>query len=160
MDAIDLLEAQHREVEDLFTKLDEAEDAATKARVFVALADGLAIHTSIEEHHFYPVVKAKGAEDHLVDAFEDDHLSIKRALGELLDTDIDDPSFDDKLDVLRVEVERHVEEEEADLFPRVLRLLDESELEELGEAMGAEQADLEERGNAREAVPAALENAP
>jgi hemerythrin superfamily protein len=155
MNAIDLLEAQHREVEDLFSKLEKTKDAAKREAVFVELADSLAIHTTIEERHFYPAVREKGAEEGAFETFED-HLSIKRALNALLDLDVEDDSFDEKLDVLQAEVEHHVEQEEGDLFPRVMRLFDENELEDIGDAMSAEQSELEERGNPREVVPEEL----
>jgi len=156
MNAIDLLEAQHREVEDLFAKLERTKDAAAKEAIFVELADNLAIHTTIEERHFYPAVRDKGAEDGAFETFED-HLTIKRALNALLDLDVDDDSFGEKLDILQAEVEHHVEQEEGDLFPRVMRLFDENELEDIGDAMSAEQSELEERGNPRETVLEQLE---
>jgi hemerythrin superfamily protein len=156
MNAIDFLEAQHREIEDLFSKLGKAREAGKKEQAFVELAERLAIHATIEERHFYPALREKPETDGLLDAF-DDHLAIKRALGALLDTGVDDPTFEAKLDVLETEVEHHVEEEEGDLFPRVMRLFDETELEDVGDAMGVEQAELEERGNMRDAVAAELE---
>ena len=156
MNAIDLLEAQHREVEDLFAKLERTKDAAAKEAIFVELADNLAIHTTIEERHFYPAVRDKGAEDGAFETFED-HLTIKRALNALLDLDVEDEAFTEKLDILQAEVEHHVEQEEGDLFPRVMRLFDENELEDIGDAMSAEQSELEERGNPRETVLEQLE---
>ena len=156
MNAIDLLEAQHREVEDLFSKLERTKDAAKREAIFVELADNLAIHTTIEERHFYPAVREKGAEDGAFETIED-HLTIKRALNALLDLDVEDEAFTEKLDILQAEVEHHVEQEEGDLFPRVMRLFDENELEDIGDAMSGEQSELEERGNARETVPEQLE---
>jgi hemerythrin superfamily protein len=158
MNAIDLLESQHREVEDLFAKIEKAKDATRKEEAFIELADGLAIHASIEEHHFYPAVRDRRTEDIVLESLEE-HLAIKRVLSDLLDTEIDDESFDAKLEVLKEEVDSHVEDEENDLFPKVMRLFDESELEEIGEAMSAEQAELEEKGNPRDAVPGEVERA-
>jgi hemerythrin superfamily protein len=155
MNAIDMLEAQHREVEDLFKMVESSKDAAKREQAFIKLADALAIHASIEEHHFYPAVKERRSED--LDEALHDHMAIKRALNELLDTDVEDEAFELKLDALKDEVEHHVEEEESELFPRVMRAFDEGELEDIGDAMTAEQADLEERGNARETVPEELE---
>jgi len=59
MNAIELLETQHRDVDDLFARLEKG-SASEKARqkMFDDLADLLAIHASIEELHFYPAVKA------------------------------------------------------------------------------------------------------
>lgn len=151
MNAIDLLESQHREVANLFEKIEGARNRETKERAFVRLADGLAIHAAIEEHHFYPAVRAKRTEDILLESLEE-HLAIKRVLSDLLEVDTNDETFDAKLKVLKEEVEHHVEEEERELFPKVRKILDEGQLEALGQAMSAEHDELEEKGNPRDAV--------
>ncbi|HTA18969.1 MAG TPA: hemerythrin domain-containing protein [Polyangia bacterium] len=158
MDAIDLLKSQHRAVEDLFSKIEKSRDASKKDQLFTKLADSLAVHASIEEHHFYPAVKAKRTEDILLEALEE-HLGIKRVISDLLDTEIDDETFDAKIKVLKEQVEHHVEEEETDLFPKVRKIFDADQLEAIGQAMSAEQAELEEKGNPRDAVPAETEEA-
>jgi len=152
MDAIELLESQHREVEELFSEIEHAGEAATKEALFEELADKLAIHAAIEEHQFYPAVKAQRTEDILLEALEE-HLGIKRVLADLLKTDADDETFDAKIKVLKETVSHHVEEEESDLFPKVRKLFDKERREALGQEMSAEQAELEEAGNAREQVP-------
>jgi hemerythrin superfamily protein len=153
MDAIELLESQHREVEDLFSQIEETSDTSAKAELFDELADKLAIHAAIEEHHFYPSVKAERTEDILLESLEE-HLSIKRILADLLQTDADDDTFDAKIKVLKETVSHHVDEEESDLFPKVRKLFDEERREAIGQEMSAEQAELEEQGNARDMVPA------
>jgi hemerythrin superfamily protein len=158
MNAIDLLKSQHRKVEDLFSKCHKARDSKKKEQYFLTLADSLAIHASIEEHHFYPGVKARSTEGILLESVEE-HLSIKRVLSDLLDVSVDDDTFDAKLKVLQDLVEHHVEEEEGTLFPKVAKSLEEDDLEELAEAMSAEQEELEEKGNPREAVPSETQKA-
>jgi len=152
MSAIDLLEGQHREVEALFSELEEADGTEEKARLFDQLADKLAIHAAIEEHHFYPTVRERRTEDILLESLEE-HLSIKRLLADLLDTAADDKTFDAKIKVLQEQVEHHVGEEEGDLFPKVKKLLDATELDALEQEMVAEQEQLLEEGEPRAAVP-------
>src|ERR1700710_2242763 len=123
MNAIDRLESQHSEVADLFSQIEDAgDDADLKGDLFEEIADKLAIHAAIEEHHFYPAVKANRTEDILLEAVEE-HLTIKRTLADLLKIDADDKTFDAKIKVLKEEVEHHVEEEESDLFPKVKKIL-------------------------------------
>src|SRR5262249_41854495 len=152
MNAIDFLKAQHRMVEDLFARIDKAKTEDEKETLFTELADSLAVHTSIEEHHFYPGVKSRATEELLLESVEE-HLAAKRVLSDLLDLPVDDETFDAKLKVLNDLVSHHVEEEEGTLFPKVARSVDKSDLEEIAQAMLAEQAELEDRGNPREAVP-------
>jgi hemerythrin superfamily protein len=158
MNAIELLKSQHREVDDLFEKIEKAKSPETKERYFIQVADALAIHATIEEHHFYPAVKAKRTEDILLESLEE-HLAIKRVLSDLLDVDIEDETFDAKLAVLKEEVQHHVKEEEKDLFPKVKKILEEEELESLAAAMQEEQKELEEKGSPHEAVPAQTDKA-
>ena len=152
MSAIDLLEGQHREVDALFSELEKADSTEDKARLFDQLADKLAIHAAIEEHHFYPTVRERRTEDILLESLEE-HLSIKRLLADLLDTAADDKTFEAKIKVLQEQVEHHVGEEEGDLFPKVKKLLDATELDALEQEMVAEQEQLLEEGEPRAAVP-------
>ena len=152
MTAIQMLKKQHREVEALFRQLDKARTAATRGRVFEKIADALAVHATIEERHFYPGVKAQATEDLLMESVEE-HLEIKRAIADLLELDADDETFEAKTNVLKEDVEHHVEEEEQELFPKVEELIDEETLVSIAEAMQETQAELLREGNPREAVP-------
>jgi hemerythrin superfamily protein len=158
MNAIDLLKSQHREVESLFAKIEKAKTADQKETLFTKIADSLAIHASIEEHHFYPSVKERRTEEILLESLEE-HLGIKRVLSDLLDIEADDETFDAKLKALKDQVEHHVEEEEGDLFPKVKKIFDSEELESIGQAMSDEQGELEEKGNPRQAIPGEIERA-
>ena len=158
MSAIDLLESQHREVDALFAALEDATSTAEKESLFDQLADKLAVHAAIEEHHFYPTVRARRTEDILLESLEE-HLSIKRVLADLLDTDAADETFDAKLKVLQEQVEHHVGEEESDLFPKVRKLLDATELDALEQEMVAEQEQLLEEGEPRAAISQQTEEA-
>ncbi|MEP6651761.1 MAG: hemerythrin domain-containing protein [Myxococcales bacterium] len=152
MDAIALLESQHREVGKLFTKIENVKGSAEKQRLFDTIADKLAVHAAIEEHQFYPTVNAKRTEDILLESLEE-HVGIKRVLADLMRTGPSDDTFDAKLKVLKEQVEHHVQEEESDLFPKVRKLLDKAQLEALGQEMSAEQAELEQGGKPRSEIP-------
>ena len=152
MNAIDLLESQHREVEKLFARIEKAKTKHHKDQLFAVLADELAMHAAIEEHQFYPAVRAKRTEDILLESLEG-YLGIKRVLADLLDLDASDESFDAKITVLQEQVEHHVEEEETDLFPKARKVLDKEELIALGAALDKEKHRIEEHGAPRRAIP-------
>ncbi len=158
MSAIDLLESQHREVEQLFSQLEKSRAANRKAALFAELADKLAVHAAIEEHHFYPAVKEKRTEDILLEAVEE-HLGIKRVLADLLKTAPEDDTFDAKVKVLKEEVEHHVGEEEDDLFPKVKKILSQQEFDALEQQMVAEQEELEAAGRPRASIPSETDQA-
>lgn len=152
MNAIKLLESQHRKVEDLFAQIEKAKSEDAKDQLFTDIADKLAVHATIEEHHFYPAVKAKRTEDIVLESLEE-HVGIKRVLADLLATDASDSTFDAKIAVLKEQVSHHVDEEERELFPKVRKLFDRDQLEALGQEMSSEQSELEDDGNPRLSIP-------
>ncbi len=154
MNAIDLLEQQHREVEELFEEFEGAGDGAvkTKERLCQEISDALAVHAEIEEKLFYPESKQENTEDVLRESVEE-HLSMKRLVADLIESDPSDEQFDAKMKVLKEQVEHHVEEEEKELFPKVRKDLSKDELEDLGERMQALAEELEAEGEPSRSIP-------
>ena len=152
MNAIEMLKKEHRAVEELFDSFEHAADTEARRKIFEHIADALAIHAAIEERHFYPAVKAKATGDLLHEAVEE-HLKVKRAIADLLVLDAADDSFAAKVKVLKEDVEHHVEEEEAELFPAVERIFAANELETIAAEMEQTECELLETGNPRNAVP-------
>ena len=152
MNAIDLLEKQHREVEQLFKKFEKAEGEEEKQSLFEEIGDKLAVHAGIEEKHFYPATRTARTEDELREAVEE-HLSVKRIIADLLEMEPSNPQFEPKVLVLKEQVEHHVEEEEEELFPKVKKMLSRDELDDLGTVMEDLAQELE-AGAPRESVPA------
>lgn len=151
MNAIDLLEKQHKEVETLFKKIEKAEGDEKRA-LFEELADSLAVHATIEEKQFYPSAMSARTEDVLHEAVEE-HLSAKRIIADLLECEPSDPQFDAKISVLKEQILHHVEEERSELFPKVRKLLSRDELDDLGLVM-EDLADELMQGTPRDSVPA------
>ena len=134
MDAITLLEGQHREVEALFNRYEKAKDDGSKQAIFNVIADTLAAHATIEEQLFYPAVYIGELKDELKEAVEE-HLAAKRVIADLLAMNSSDENFDAKVKVLSEQIAHHVGEEEDELFPNVRKLMPARELKALGEAM-------------------------
>jgi hemerythrin superfamily protein len=153
-DAIDLLESQHRDVERLFEQLREAGDKRERKRLFVQLADNLAAHGKIEELLFYPAVCTDQTAEQLHDAV-DEHLDVKRAVAELMEMDVEDELFTDKLDELERLVGDHVEKEENRLFVQG-REQEQVDLEELAAQLEEEFADLMQH-QPRKQIPTELD---
>jgi hemerythrin superfamily protein len=152
MNAVKMLKQQHREVEKLFERLESARSAEPRRKIFEEIADALAVHAAIEERHFYPGVRTRQTEEILLESVEE-HLEIKRVIADLLQMDPVDESFAAKVKVLQEDVEHHVEEEEASLFPNVERLTEQEELEAIGDAMEETAEELNRDGNPRLLVP-------
>ena len=154
MNAIDLLEQQHREVEELFEEFEGAGDGAvkTKERLCREISDALAIHAEIEEKLFYPESKQENTEEILRESVEE-HLAMKRIVADLMESGPSDDQFEAKVKVLQEQVEHHVEEEEKELFPKVRKDLSKDELDDLGERMQRLADELEAGGAPSQAIP-------
>lgn len=142
MNAIDLLKSQHREVEKIFELIEKSKSSTEKTALMRDVADSLAGHAAIEEQIFYPSVMENETEDMLREAVEE-HLAVKRVIVDLLETSVEDESFDAKVKVLKEQVEHHVKEEEGELFSRVKKDFSADSLEEMGTKMEAVFAELE-----------------
>jgi hemerythrin superfamily protein len=151
MDAIDLLVRQHREMETALKEVLNASDNAAVKALFTDVADQLTLHITSEEQVFYPAVKAQRTEDILLESLEE-HLSLKRLLADLLELDPAQQTFEPKFKVLKEQTEHHHKEEEEHLFPKVVKLLNESQREALGAEMLALQRHLDDAGEPHEAV--------
>jgi hemerythrin superfamily protein len=155
MNAIDMLKAQHREVESLFEKLEGASDDEQR-EAFIRLADALSVHAIIEERHFYPAVRARDTE-RLLDESLTDHLQMKSLIAALVDCTVDDPDWEPLCQALRTETEHHVRREESTLFPAVEAMMEEVELDMIGSHMQDTAEELEAEGSPHEQVSVEIE---
>lgn len=111
MDAIALLKADHRLVEELFEKFEKATRKEQKKKLADQICMELTIHTIIEEEIFYPACKEAVEEDLLDEAYVE-HDGAKVLIAEISQGSPDDKFFDAKVTVLSEEIKHHVKEEE------------------------------------------------
>jgi hypothetical protein len=110
-DAIALLKADHRTVEDLFEQFEKAKGDGRKQKLALEICKELTIHTIIEEEIFYPSIEGKVEEDLLKESFVE-HDAAKVLIAEIEAGQPSDEFYDAKVKVLMEEIEHHVEEEE------------------------------------------------
>jgi len=138
MDAISLLRADHKTVEQLFKRYEKAGDRAyaEKRATVDRIIEELSMHAAIEEQVFYPVARqtVPSTEDIALESLEEHHI-VKWVLSELDDLDPQDERFDAKVTVLIENVRHHVKEEEQEFFPKVRKHLSRNSLADLGEVM-------------------------
>ena len=110
-DAIALLKADHRKVEELFEKFEKASGDGRKQTIAEQICLELTVHAQIEEEIFYPACEGKVEEDLLKEAYVE-HDGAKVLIAEIEAGGPDDEFYDAKVKVLSEEIEHHVEEEE------------------------------------------------
>jgi hemerythrin superfamily protein len=111
LDAIALLKADHRKVEDLFAEFEAAKGAAKKRALVQQICTELSAHTLIEEEIFYPACRGKVEEGLLNEGYVE-HDGSKVLIAELLASAPDEEFYDAKVKVLSEQIEHHVHEEE------------------------------------------------
>ena len=111
MDAIAMLKADHRKVEELFEKFEQTNGKATRQRLAEQICLELKVHTAIEEEIFYPACRGK-IEDDLVNEAYVEHDSAKLLINEIEAGGPEEDFYDAKVKVLSEMIEHHVEEEE------------------------------------------------
>jgi hemerythrin superfamily protein len=140
-DAIALLKADHRKVEELFAAF-EADKGPGKKALAQQICMELTVHTQIEEDIFYPACEGVVEEDLLKDAYVE-HDGAKVLIAEIEAGTVGDEFFDAKVKVLSEMIEHHVEEEEK----RVEGMFAQArkggvDVDALGETMAAEKKSL------------------
>ena len=158
MDAFNLLKADHRKVEDLFSELESASGQA-KMRVFEQIKTELELHTHIEETIFYPALEEpKQTHELTLEAYEE-HDVVKKLLQELSRAKSPTDEWEAQAKVLQENVEHHVEEEENELFKKAKAVLSQDEIETLGEQMESEKQRQQRTGSKAGAKKSAKKSA-
>lgn len=140
-DAIALLKADHRAVEELFAKFESTKRADQKAKIVQDICTELTIHATIEEKDFYPAAQEVLKDDKdLIDEAEVEHASLKWLIAQLEAEAPDSELYDAKVTVLKEYVSHHVKEEEKEMFPKLKKT--ELDLKALGAQLAASKAEL------------------
>ena len=153
-DIIAELTTDHREVEELFQRIESLPSGHEDRRKLVdEMTIELVRHSVAEEQYLYPAVRERvEGGDALADKELADHARVEQALKRLEGCDVDNPEFDRLLMMVMDEVTSHVEDEENNLFPKVKKLCDKKELDEIGTRLDTLANDLRKKGNARNQI--------
>jgi iron-sulfur cluster repair protein YtfE (RIC family) len=144
MDALALLREDHAKVKELLEKIDATTERARKGRTegLATLKAELEVHEAIEEEIFYPALKDfAAAKEAVLEAYEE-HEVVDTIMGELESTPVDDETWAAKFTVMKENLEHHIEEEEDEMFSQAREVMDQDELDSLGERMQARKDDL------------------
>ncbi|MDB5487295.1 MAG: hypothetical protein JWQ58_1010 [Reyranella sp.] len=110
--AVALLKADHRKVEELFESFEKAHATERKKALVQEICTELMVHTTIEEEIFYPACKGEIADKDLLDEAYVEHDGAKVLIAELLEAAPSDEFYDAKVKVLSEMIKHHVKEEE------------------------------------------------
>ncbi len=138
MDALELLKQDHQKVKELFKQAQETEDKKQQRQIFKEIKSELETHARIEETIFYPAMEEREELKDMVLESLEEHKQMKTVLREMARLSTSSERFKPKFKVLKDNVEHHaVEEEEGKMFPKIRKLINPNELEQLGQDLEA-----------------------
>lgn len=116
-DVFEMLKTDHRHVQDLFTRF---EDADKRSRISIAdeTLTALEVHAALEEELVYPAIAEVIDDEETINEAKEEHHVAKLLIKELRKMDADDEGFTTKFKVLGELVGHHIEEEEGEVFPQ------------------------------------------
>jgi hemerythrin superfamily protein len=141
-DAISLLKADHRQVEDWFEQFEKARLDSRKTELAAKICLALHVHTQIEEEIFYPAFIEATEEEDLHHEAIVEHAGAKELIEQIEASGPEDDFFDAKVKVLSEMIKHHVKEEEqpGGMFAKAKQ--SDMDLQALGEQMAARKSEL------------------
>ena len=136
-DFVTLLTEDHRRVEQLFKQYDETADPAVALEVCLELS----VHSTIEEEMLYGLLSAK-VDNYAAAEARAEHQEAKDLIMALESMDPSSDEFVTTMTKLKTSVLHHVDEEEHDLFPKILETIPDI-ASTLGNEMAARKVEVE-----------------
>lgn len=117
-EAIALLRADHKYVNELFEQYEKARTTSKKKALVAEICTELSVHAQIEEEIFYPAVKRALKDTELVPEATVEHATLKELIAQVEGVEPDGEMFDAKIKVMSEYVKHHVKEEQNEMFPK------------------------------------------
>jgi hemerythrin superfamily protein len=112
LDAIGLLKADHRQVEQWFEAFEKTRSDSKKQDLAARICKALTVHTKIEEEIFYPAFLQATEDKDMHHEAEIEHAGAKNLIAQIEKSGPDDDYYDSKVKVLSEMIKHHVNEEE------------------------------------------------
>jgi hemerythrin superfamily protein len=112
IDAVALLKADHRQVEEWFSQFSKTNSSAKKQQLADKICEALTAHTTIEEEIFYPAFLEATEDKDMHHEAVVEHDGAKKLIAEIQSMSASDDYFDAKVTVLSEMIKHHVKEEE------------------------------------------------
>ena len=118
--AIDLLDADHKAVEQLFIEYaalaGDASPAAVRQTVAEKICQALIVHAQIEEEIFYPAVRKATEDESLLDEALAEHAQAKKLIAAIQGMKATSDNYDATVQRLADAIDEHVLEEREQIF--------------------------------------------
>jgi hemerythrin superfamily protein len=139
-EAIALLRADHKMVDELFKEYEKTRSNVRKQQIVATICKELSVHAQIEEEIFYPAFKEALKDKELIPEATVEHATLKDLISQVEGIKPDGEMFDAKIKVMSEYVKHHVKEEQNEIFPKAKEA--KLDLVELGAKLAKRKAEL------------------
>ena len=143
MDVLQLIKADHRQVETLCSEIESTDEPRKLYKSFNQLYNALNVHLEVKEQIFYPAIRHCQDIEGLVDTAQQQHEEAKQMLEELASLSPTSAEFKQKIGQLKQVIQHHVQQEENEVFAQVRGCMTSEEREQLGEEFEAVKSKLQ-----------------
>lgn len=151
LDATDLLQRDHRQVESWFHACESLSDEQQKAELIQKICMALKVHTQIEEEIFYPRARAETGEEGMIQEAIDEHAEVKQLISEIEQRQAQGQDCTEQLESMRQALQHHIQEEESEMFPKVRNT--DIDLFALGSELATRRSELMQQMTAQKSQP-------
>lgn len=144
MDAIKHLTEDHRRVEDLISRFESLQERSARMKVVQDLSQELHLHTHEEEAVFYPAVRKAIKDPDMITHALEEHQEVKDVLASL-SNELGEKDLATKITRIKQLLKDHIEEEEAEMFPKAREHLGDAELGRLGDRMAQDKQEYRQK---------------
>jgi hemerythrin superfamily protein len=134
MDIIELLEQDHRTVDELFRRFNLSDQAESQKDLGKKIVHELSVHAAVEEQFVYPLIRTSvdgGGE--LANHSIEEHSEVKRLLSDIEKQEAGSSEYTTTMNQVIESVRHHVEEEQNEIFPKLREATDAEKRAKVGE---------------------------
>ena len=132
-----LLKSDHEQIKVYLNQITSDIGMDLIFQIFKQVQKELSIHTSIEEQYFYPKLQeVPDLKDMILESFEEHKLVEKELFAiedDFLKKEVTKDEIIAEITVLKENILHHIIKEENELFPKVIKVLNDEELKSIGE---------------------------
>lgn len=121
MNAVQIIERDHKKMRSMFERFKKAKSPDKKKSIMDEILTDLKGHSDFEEELVYPPARIIVGEE-MIDESEEEHHLADTLMAELLEMDGADEKFEAKATVLEEMLLHHMEEEEKEMLPKLAKV--------------------------------------
>lgn len=133
MNAIDILKKDHHEVLDVLQSILESKPTAvrTREKLIKKLYSLVKLHSTVEEKLIYPIGLNHPELEKITRESFAEHEAVDILLKKVLKVEVNDENWLAKCNVIKENLEHHIQEEEQTLFPALNKQLSQEDLKDM-----------------------------